>query len=196
MIDLYIDFKSPASYLALKPTLALAEELGVDIDWRPYNTKQETVPTEKPNETKTETHIRIRAELRQKTHLHYATLQETPMTFREAPGKTDLALAALDALKGDPLPFIQSAFHAYWVDSADLNDMAVVKTLLGSTGAGVSDENLTIALESLAARQHHAEENGIVDAPAYVVDGHIFIGREHLPWIRSILTKKDRGTAP
>ena len=191
MIDLYIDFKSPASYLALKPTLALAEELGVDIDWRPYNTKQEMVPTEKPNETKTETHIRIRAELRQKTHLRYATLQETPMTFREAPGKTDLALAALDAaLQDDPLPFIQSAFHAYWVDGADLNDKAVVKTLLRSTGVSVSDEKLTSALESLPARQHHAEENGIVDAPAYVVDGQIFIGREHLPWIRSIISEK------
>ncbi len=191
MIDLYIDFKSPASYLALKPTLALADELGVEIRWHPYNTKQETVPVEKPNETKTETHFRVRADLRQKTHLLYAAIQETPMSFRDVPGNTDLALAALDTLPGDPLPFIQSAYHAYWIDKADLNDPAIVTSLLRAAKADVSETILTEAAEHLPAHQLQAEENGIVDAPAYVVDGQIFIGREHLPWIRSILTENE-----
>src|SRR5579863_3347774 len=32
----YIDFKSPYAYLAIEPTYAMAEELGIEIDWRPF----------------------------------------------------------------------------------------------------------------------------------------------------------------
>src|SRR5271155_5018524 len=32
----YIDYKSPYAYLAVEPTYALADELGIEIDWRPF----------------------------------------------------------------------------------------------------------------------------------------------------------------
>src|SRR5258707_2814481 len=32
----YIDYKSPYAYLAIDPTYALAEELGIEVDWRPF----------------------------------------------------------------------------------------------------------------------------------------------------------------
>src|ERR1700674_5016655 len=32
----YIDYKSPYAYLAVDPTYALAEELGLEVDWRPF----------------------------------------------------------------------------------------------------------------------------------------------------------------
>ena len=32
----YIDIKSPYACLALAPTLAMAERLGIEIDWRPF----------------------------------------------------------------------------------------------------------------------------------------------------------------
>ena len=31
----YVDFKSPYAYVALGPTRSLADELGIDVDWRP-----------------------------------------------------------------------------------------------------------------------------------------------------------------
>ena len=31
----YVDHKSPYAYLAVEPTYALGEELGIEIDWRP-----------------------------------------------------------------------------------------------------------------------------------------------------------------
>jgi len=31
----YIDYKSPYAYLAKDPTYELADDLGIDIDWRP-----------------------------------------------------------------------------------------------------------------------------------------------------------------
>src|SRR5208337_1382457 len=32
----YIDYKSPYAYLAKEPTYAIEEELGIEIDWRPF----------------------------------------------------------------------------------------------------------------------------------------------------------------
>ena len=30
----YVDYKSPYAYLAMEPTYALEDELGIEIDWR------------------------------------------------------------------------------------------------------------------------------------------------------------------
>ena len=34
-LTVYVDFKSPYAYVALGPTRSLADELGIDVDWRP-----------------------------------------------------------------------------------------------------------------------------------------------------------------
>ena len=187
MITLYTDFKSPAAYLALKPTLELISEFGLDTKWLPYNTKQEAIPAQKEAETKTETHIRVRAVARQNTHLRYADVQGIPMVFREIPGDTGLALTALLCVNEDPTTFIENAFRAYWTEGADLNDEMIVRELLKSSGYTPDQFNLPGAMEKLKDHQLATEEAGVVDTPAYVINGQIFIGREHLPWIRSLL---------
>ncbi len=189
MITLYTDFKSPAAYLALKPTLKLIDVFDLEAKWLPYNTKQESIPEQKKTETKSETHFRIRAIARRDTHLRYAGAQDLPMTFRESPGETDLALAALLSMNENPVAFIEKAFHAYWVDGADLNNEAVVESLLHGSGSKPEQQDIAAALNKLPDHQLATEEAGIGDTPAYVIDGQIFIGREHLPWIRSILEK-------
>ena len=51
MLTVTIDFKSPASCLALEPTLALARETGVEIDWLPFSVRRFSIPEEQANET-------------------------------------------------------------------------------------------------------------------------------------------------
>ena len=187
MIILYTDFKSPAAYLALKPTLALIEEYSLDTKWLPYITKQEAIQAQQEIESKTETHFRVRAIARRDTHLRYAEVQGTQMNIPDVPGETDLALAALLLMNEDPVPFIESAFRAYWTEGADLNDEATVRGLLEASGYEPNQFDLAGARAKLPDHQLATEEAGVVDTPAYVIDGQIFIGREHLPWIRSLL---------
>src|SRR5689334_23487621 len=33
---IYIDYKSPYAYLAKDPTYAIEDELGIEVDWRPF----------------------------------------------------------------------------------------------------------------------------------------------------------------
>ena len=76
MLTVYIDFKSAASYLALEPTLALARELGVAIDWRPFRTtERRPVPTRVADASVTESHRAARERSRRAMDQHYAMLR-------------------------------------------------------------------------------------------------------------------------
>ena len=197
-MQLYIDFKCPAAYLALHPTLALSEQLGVPISWHPIRNTQSPLLPEKPNEEVSTRHRRVLALARQKTHQLYASVQNLPLQFRNPPTNTDMALAALCLLteRGDnPLPFIEAAFAAYWTGDADLNDARAVAALSGAPAIADGDENGDGARTGLEAALREAEENGIFTSPTYVVQDvvqdevseQIFVGREHLPWIRALL---------
>lgn len=188
MLTVYVDFKSAASYLALKPTLALAERLGLEIDWKPFRTAEREVPPAGPSETVGQRHRRVRMTTQRKTAIKYAAHQGIDLRFPDDPGRTDLALAVLVAIETDPLPFIQVAFDAYWQDKADLNDLATVQGLIDRTGSGLGVA-LADARERFESVQKVAEAAGIVGAPAYVIDDQIFVGREHLPWIEELARK-------
>ena len=193
-MQLYIDFKCPAAYLALHPTLALSEQLGVPISWHPIRNTQSLLLPEKPNEEVSTRHRRVRAVARQKTHQLYASVQNLPLQFRNPPTSTDMALAALCLLteRGDnPLPFIKAAFAAYWTGDTDLNDARAVIALSGAPAIADGDENGDGARTRLKAALREAEENGIFTSPTYVVQDvvseQVFVGREHLPWISELL---------
>ncbi len=186
MIDLYIDFKCPASYLALKPTLAMSDKLDVAISWHALRSYQAPLLQEKPDEEVGERHRRVRALARQKTHMLYAGVQNLPMQFRDPPTSADMALAALCVLTArgdDPLAFITAAFSAYWTGDADLDDGDIVAALSGAPALPDAES----ARRQLEAALKQSEESGIFTSPTYVVNEQVFVGRENLPWISEIL---------
>ncbi|MHA7859270.1 MAG: DsbA family protein [Henriciella sp.] len=185
MLTVYLDFKSPAAYLAMTPTLALIERLGLETQWKPFRTVERDVPKLGTEETVGESHRRVRAASQRALAIKYAKHQGIELRFPENLGASDLALGALAAIDGDCLPYIQAAFHAYWQDHADLDDPQVVEDLTRQSGAQLTTD-LAQVRDLLEAAQDQAEEGGIVGAPAYVIADQIFVGREHLPWIEEI----------
>ncbi len=185
MLTCYIDFKSAAAYLALKPTLSLADRLGVEVEWRPFVTVERDVPKLGQQETVGESHRRVRAASQRALAIKYAAHQEIDLRFPPELGATDLALGVLAELPGDRLPFIRAGFEAYWTEHQNLNDPEVVAQMLHNGQANPGFKPAT-ARAALAVAQAAAEDAGIVGAPAYVIDGQIFVGRAHLPWIEEI----------
>ena len=187
-LTVYIDFKSPHAYLALKPTLALLDEdwasdAELQIDWRPFAVKAPAPPAaRKADETVSERHFRVRDEYNRATLHKYADIQGIEMSFPEQGVSTDLALATLANIDGDRSGFVAAAFNALWRDGGDLNDPEVLARLSADVPA---PENVA---GILAAAHEAADEDGVIEAPAYVVDEALFIGRAHLPWIRQILS--------
>jgi 2-hydroxychromene-2-carboxylate isomerase len=41
--------------------------------------------------------------------------------------------------------------------------------------------------DDLEETQAIAEEAGLFDAPTFVIDGQLFMGRAHIPWMRELL---------
>lgn len=190
MLTVYLDFKSPGAYLAMKPTLALVDRLSLAVAWQPFLTVERDVPKLGKEETVGESHRRVRAESQRRLAIKYAAHQGIELRFPATPGETDLALGALAVIESDPLPYIQASFDAYWQAHADLNDEATIRQLIDQSGATISTE-LSEVRDLLDAAQAQAEEAGIVGAPAYVISEQIFVGREHLPWIEEIARASD-----
>jgi 2-hydroxychromene-2-carboxylate isomerase len=185
MLTVTIDFKSPASCLALEPTLDLARETGVQIEWLPFSVRPFSIPEEKAEETVGERHRRVRAIAQRDTWLHYAAVQGRVMHFTETPAGSDAALAAMAGIVGDPVPFIRAAFAAYWTEQADLDDEAIVAALLSSVQMAVPDPQSARA--KLLSIRANADDSGIFESPSYLIADQLFVGREHLPWIRSLI---------
>ncbi|MBT3736051.1 MAG: hypothetical protein HOF32_21025 [Gammaproteobacteria bacterium] len=189
-LTLFIDFKSPAAYLALKPTLDFIKTHHLDVKWLPFPTKQSAIAAEQDNETKGETHRRVRAFQRQQMHEMYAELSDTQMHFRSKPGNSDLALNVLANLSVDPTSFISRAYDAYWIEGKDLNDAAVVEQL-------VTDAGLRFSIDLLHSKAidnciEQAQAQGVFEVPTFVIQQQLFIGREHMPWLKEIVSEKKK----
>ena len=193
MLTCYIDFKSAAAYLALKPTLVLAERLDLQIDWRPFQNVERDVPKLGQHETVGESHRRVRAASQRALAMKYAAHQGIDLKYPDEIGATDLALGILAEIEGDPMAFIHGAFDAYWSRHLDLDNPDVAAQILRESGAHHSGD-VSSARATLAAAQLQAEAAGIVGTPAYVIQDQIFVGREHLPWIAEIA--RAEGTEP
>lgn len=188
MLTVHVDFKSPAAWLAIGPTLALAKKHGVPIDWQPFPAFERPVPDLPEKATVGETHRKVRAESRRRIFRKYAALQGLELRFADEPKGTDLALGALARIAGDRTAYVQACFAAYWQDGADLNDPETVTALIAQTVAAPFAADPEPCDAALVEATESAESIGIVDAPAYLIADQLFIGREHLPWIEEIMS--------
>ena len=187
MLNVYIDFKCPASYLALRPTLALTGRLGVRASWRAYSSAERETPAEGADPAVIASHQRVREASVREIHARCAERQGLDMRFDGPRRSADLALGALEGIDGDRTGFVTAAFEAFWRDQADLDDEAAVSALIRQTGTAPQGA-VAAARARLEAAQSEAENIGVFATPIYVLGDQLFWGREHLPWIEEILT--------
>jgi len=185
MLTAYIDFKSAGSLLAIDPTLALADRCGLVVNWRPFSRADRDLPQSGADRTLIANHHRVRAQSQIAIDRKYAQLRGIELDHPKVETATDLALGALSLIEGDRVPFIRAAFAAYWQGHANLNDRDVVSNALTMSGT-VLPTDLDHARLAFQAAQAQAEDAGVVEAPAYIIKGQVFIGRQHLPWIEEI----------
>ena len=190
MLTVHIDFKSPAAWLAIAPTQALADRHNVSLEWRAFPAFERPVPDVPEKASVGETHRKVRAESRRRIFQKYAALQGLEMQFPDEPKGTELALGALELISGDRAAYVAAAFTAYWQGRADLDDPATVTALVAQSVAEPFTADPEQCALALASATEAAEALGVVDAPAYCIADQLFIGREHLPWIEELLASK------
>jgi 2-hydroxychromene-2-carboxylate isomerase len=205
----YVDFKSPYAFVAVQPTYELAESLGIAIDWRPLTLD---IPSF-AGSAKLDREDRVVESQRSgsqwqwvkyayKDARRYARLRG--WTVRGTVKIWDTTLAGQGLLwakaQSDSLlrRYLETTYERFWKRELDVEDVAVVESLLREVGADVRGFRDAIAGE--ARERYLAEQEAIFDAgifgvPGYVVDGEYYWGREHLPRIRWLLEGR-RGPAP
>ncbi|MEX2206315.1 MAG: DsbA family protein [Myxococcota bacterium] len=190
-----IDFKSPQSYLALEPICALADALGVAVDWQPFVVAPPKEPPPRSDADDRGTrHRRHRAEYAQTDLRRYAASRGLGLGD---PGRAaDSTLAALGQLwvnqqaPSRARAYVERVFAAHWRESLDIADANTIARLLAEAGAPASGfasyatQDGVAELESLRAELIAAR---VYDVPSFRLGDEVFLGRQHLPLIRDLL---------
>ena len=95
---------------------------------------------------------------------------------------TGEALAWLNKIEGDSTEFVLKAFDAHWRQEQDLNDPELLNKMVTACNLSLND-----SVVDLDRSQSDAEQAGLFDAPTFVIEGQLFVGRAHIPWMRQQL---------
>jgi 2-hydroxychromene-2-carboxylate isomerase len=189
-----IDFANPRSYLALKPTIALADQLGVEINWQPFLVEPEKQPKTAFRSDRGIRHRAIRAAYMERDSLRY--LADRGIIVRDLAKRSNSMAAALGLLwlKRESRPLVQryveQVFERYWRSELDIEDESAMRALLAEIGAPTTGFETFLSGDGRVALDRARSDlldAGVFDVPTYVANGETFTGREHLPLIRQRL---------
>jgi 2-hydroxychromene-2-carboxylate isomerase len=191
-LSVAIDFKSPQAYLAIAPTCAIANELGIEIDWLPMVTSPASAPP--TGDDRGARHRRIRADYLERDVARYAVARG--LEIRGFDRHRDSSLAAIGLLWAKRQDskivrtYVEHVFERYGREMLDLADENAIRAVLMEIGTPVSGFEVFVKDEGraqLARIQLELREAGVFDVPTYLVNGENYLGRQHLPLIRSML---------
>ena len=189
----YIDFKSPQARLALGPTLAVVEEAGATVDWRPFHLKPRPRRPEADPASRGARHRRARADYRRRELGFYARSQGIEWVHPQAELDSFAANAGLAWMQRQGAgsnscdAYVRSVFTEVWAGRMDPSDRDAVAAAMANAdgdGAGFGRFLDQQAEATLASAAEEVRALGAGDVPAYVIGGELYIGRAHLPVIR------------
>ena len=191
-----IDFSNPYSYLAFEPTMELASDLDLGVVWKPYLTEPLPPPSAaSAGDDRGTRHLRFRAEYVARILERYARLRG--LVIEEIYRHQDATVASIGLLWVNRQAaevqgrFVVAVFERYWRRMLDLADADAVRALMVEVGAAVdgwAEYHAEEGPAELEALQQELSRAGVFQAPTYMVEDEIFVGREHLPMIRWLLT--------
>ena len=194
-----IDFKSPQAYLAIGPTCALADELGIAIDWQPLVlTAAKIPPAPASMDDRGARHRRFRADYTERDITRYAA--DRGLAIDGLHRRSDSTLAAIGLLwakRQSPSiarAYVERVFELYWQGILDIEDQRSIRALLDELGTTVSGFEAFVKGDGraeLARIQSELQEMGVFEVPTYLLDEDIFLGRQHLPLVRSVLARQE-----
>ena len=196
MIGFAFDYANVASLLAVNPTCALADELGVAIEWLPLPMPgRDAPPPAREGETVGQRHARIRAEYHAHDAARYARWQGVELN-RNADA-VDSTLACGGGLwanrHGVARDYNLHVLREFWAGRLDIRNRDGLTDVLADSGApGFGDHDFEA---ELAEHRESVRARGVFTLPAYLVENGVFVGRQHLPMVRWLLTGRE-GSGP
>ncbi len=204
----YIDVKSPYAFVAIRPTLALEAELGLQFDWRPLTLdipsylgsarKKKGKVVESTRSASQWTMVKYAyRDARRYAERQGLMLKGTEKIWDSSIANIGILWVAQTARErmGD---YLNTVYPPFWRRELDIEDVAVVEHCLKKAGvdtAGFDDWQKGEGRALHDALQPQLHPAGIYGVPTYVFGEHILFGREHLPYVRWHLMGRE-GAAP
>ena len=202
-LTLYVDFRSPFSYLIKDEAFALADEYDIDITWRPFWTDLQAA---------------YGGEVEQRTERDWRKVKYLYMDARRLASRRGLIvrgtvkifdptiahvamLVATDSGEAVFRRFHDTASEPFWKRELDIEDAAAVRALLVAAGADGAVFDRALESGEGAARCRavvaEAEARGVFGVPTFVHDesGELFWGTDRLWMLRERIAGKRRAGA-
>ena len=189
-VDLWLDLRSPYSFLAKDPAYALEQEFGIDLRLRPFALEiAGAVSLGDPQAV---------ARGMRKIKYLYADARRFAgprgMTLLGPKKIFDHKLVHLAWLlaerHGKGRAFVDLAFPRFFRRELDYEDRGAIGMLLKESGvdpAGFDAFATGEGPKELAAHQQEAEAQGVFAVPTFVVDGELFWGQDRIDFVRARL---------
>ena len=185
-LTVYIDVKSPYAYLAIAPTRKLAAEFGIAPVWKPYTLEIPdflgAVETRNPHQWRRVLYSYMDAR---------RLANQVGLTVRGPQKIFDSSIAHIGMLRaqdhGRFEPYIDRVFERFWKRELEIEDPAVIASVLEEAGAPASDFAEWAEDEGRQrhdANQREAEEAGVFGVPSYLFREELFWGGDRLGMLR------------
>ena len=192
-VDFYFDFGSPAAYLAYTQLPKLASDTGANVVMKPlllggvFQATGNRPPISVP----------LKGSYLFLDMARYARRYGVPLNMNpHFPINTITLMRAASGLQlhNDARfdLFCSTIFKAIWVDSKNMNDLAVVGAVLHEAGfdgaAMLALSSMQEVKDLLKTQTQAAVDRGIFGAPTFFVGDEMFWGQDRLEFVRDALT--------
>jgi 2-hydroxychromene-2-carboxylate isomerase len=189
-VDLWLDLRSPYSYLAKDPAYDLERDFEVDLRLRPFALSIAGALNLNDPEAVARGMRKVKylyADARRFANPRGITLLGPRKIFDQ----TLAHLAWLYAEKSGRGPaLVDLAYPRFFKRELDYEDREAIVTLLQDAGvdpAGFDDYATGEGPEALRRHQQEAEQQGVFAVPTFVVDGELFWGQDRIEFVRAKL---------
>ncbi|MDZ7684685.1 MAG: hypothetical protein U5O39_06480 [Gammaproteobacteria bacterium] len=185
-----------ASFCAFAPALTFIDDFGLDVDWRALPPSPRPVtPAPLPDDPLAEYEERrkqardqwARREFERDCERLGLDVDRTPRSVDATAGDAGLQFVADHG--GDVRRYAEGAFHRAFVEGRALAAPRDISDLVDASGFEVWVEREGQA--RLAAVESELGEAGVFAAPAFILEGEVFQGRQHFPLMRWIVSGRE-----
>jgi len=200
VLQVYIDFKSPYAFVALRPCWQLEEQYGIAIEWLPLTLNIASYLGTAKLDAKGKVAASNRSP-RQWQAVRYAYMDarryaaSQGLVLRGTEKIWDSSIAAIGLLWASDKAagrhalkkYMTLIFDQFWKRELDIENPAVVESVLRE--AGVPVLGFFDYLNRAGRRRHDRLQQDILDAgcfgvPTFCINGETYFGRENLPMVR------------
>ncbi len=200
MIEFFFDCSSPWTWLGFESIQPLAEELGVEIKWRPilvggvFNAVNGSVYAQRANPVPAKARYMVK-DLRDWARLQGLEIRFPPSVF---PVNSVKAMRACCWLGQECVPFARAAFRAYWTDDRDIAQDAVLRDVAAEASVDADEMFAAIGEDAIKAQLRANTDaliarGGFGSPTIFVGDDDMYFGNDRMPLVRAALERAIRG---